>query len=116
MLARMLDCEATIMAVQRVYKSNESAGLRAEQNYLLEKLYNAQQVALALRYGRATVNAQQQIASPGGVEEDSDSEQGDFERTDSEESDSEEDDFVKRTTNNSAAKSTNGMEHGSLQR
>jgi hypothetical protein len=42
MLEQMLDCEATIMAVQRVNKSNESAGLRAEHSYLLEKLYNAQ--------------------------------------------------------------------------
>ncbi|KAN0115400.1 hypothetical protein V8E51_004944 [Hyaloscypha variabilis] len=42
MLERMLDCEATIIAVQRVNKSNDSASLRAEHSYLLEKLYDAQ--------------------------------------------------------------------------
>jgi hypothetical protein len=41
MLEQMLDCEATIMAVQRVNKSNDSPGLRAEHSYFLEKLYNA---------------------------------------------------------------------------
>jgi hypothetical protein len=41
-LRRMLDCEATIMTVQKANKSNESAALRKEHFKLLDKLYAAQ--------------------------------------------------------------------------